>query len=69
MQLFFDQTLVDTLSTTASPYTNEGTNSTTNASDRVYTDQEQGTTLLTLTGSVTAGYAATFSVHLPIKSA
>jgi hypothetical protein len=38
MQLFFDQTLVDTLSTTASPYTNEGTNSTTNASDRVYTD-------------------------------
>jgi hypothetical protein len=69
MQLFFDQALVDTLSTTVSPYEKEGTNSTTNASDHVYTDLEQGTTLLTLTGSVAAGYAATFSVHLPIKSA
>jgi hypothetical protein len=69
MQIFFDQALVDTLSTTVSPYEKEGTNSTTNASDHVYTDLEQGTTLLTLTGSVAAGYAATFSVHLPIKSA
>jgi protocatechuate 3,4-dioxygenase beta subunit len=68
MQIFFDQTLVDTLNTTVSPYEKEGTNPTTNASDHVYTGEEQGTTLLTLTGSVAAGYAATFSVHLPIKS-
>jgi len=66
MQVFFDQTLIDTLSTSVSPYSTEGTNPTTNASDRVYTQQEQGTTLLTLTGSNTAGYTATFNAYMPI---
>jgi len=69
MQVFFDQTLIDTLATSVSPYSEEGTNSTTNASDRVYTDQEEGTTLLTLSGSTTAGYTASFNVHLPIATA
>lgn len=66
MQLFFPQTLVDTLDTTVSPYSSEGKNPTTNASDRVYTDQEEGTTLMTLSGSTTAGYTATANVYLPI---
>jgi hypothetical protein len=68
MQVFFNQTLVDTIDTTITPYSTEGTNSTTNASDRVYTDQEQGTTLLTLTGSTSAGYSATFNCDMPITS-
>jgi protocatechuate 3,4-dioxygenase beta subunit len=67
MQLFFDQTLVDTIDTTVAPYSSEGKNSTTNASDRVYSQQEDGTTLMTLTGSETAGYAATANVYLPIS--
>jgi len=66
MQVFFDQTLIDTLSTSVSPYSSEGTNPTTNASDRVYADQEDGTTLLTLAGSTAAGYTATFNIYLPI---
>jgi hypothetical protein len=69
MQLFFDPTLIETLSTSVSPYSTKGTNPTTNANDHVYTPEEQGTTLLTLTGSADAGYSATFNVHLPIVSA
>jgi protocatechuate 3,4-dioxygenase beta subunit len=68
MQLFFDQTLIDTLATSVSPYSAEGTNSTTNASDRVYSQEENGTTLLTLTGSNSAGYTTSFNVYLPIAS-
>ena len=66
MQLFFDQTLIDTLDTTIAPYSTEGTNPTTNATDRVYSQQEDGTTLMTLTGSLASGYTASFSVYLPI---
>lgn len=66
MQLFFPQTLVDTLDTTVSPYSSEGKNPTTNASDRVYTEQEEGTTLMTLSGNATDGYTATANVYLPI---
>lgn len=68
MQVFFDQTLIDTLSTSVSPYSTEGQNPTTNATDRVYADQEQGTTLLTLSGSNEAGYTTTCNIHLPIVS-
>ena len=67
MQVFFDQTLIDTISTTISPYSTEGKNPTTNADDRVYSSQEKGTTLLTLTGSTTAGYTATFNAYMPIS--
>ena len=35
MQLLFDQTFVNTLATSVAPYSSEGTNPTTNASDRV----------------------------------
>jgi len=66
MQVFFDQTLIDTLATSVSPYSAEGANPTTNATDRVYSQQEDGTTLLTLSGSTSAGYSATFSAYLPI---
>ena len=66
MQIFFDQTLVDTINTTISPYSAEGKNPTTNASDRVYSAQENGTTLVTLTGSIATGYATTFNAYMPI---
>ena len=66
MQLFFDQTLIDTLSTSVAPYSTLGTDPTTNASDHVYTPEEKGTTLLTLVGSTADGYAATFNAYMPI---
>lgn len=66
MQVFFNQTLIDTLATSVSPYSAEGTNPTTNASDHVYSTEEYGTTLMTLAGSTSAGYTASFSVYLPI---
>jgi protocatechuate 3,4-dioxygenase beta subunit len=66
IQIFFDQTLIDTLATSVSPYSAEGTNPTTNASDRVYSQQEDGTTLVTMTGSTSAGYTTSFNVYLPI---
>ncbi len=66
MQLFFDQTLVNSLSTSVAPYSTEGVNPTTNASDHVYTPEEAGTTLLTLTGSTASGYTATFKAYMPI---
>jgi hypothetical protein len=68
MQLFFDQTLIDTLATSTTPHSEEGTNPTTNATDRVYSEQEDGTTLLTLSGSTVEGFTASFNIHLPIAS-
>ena len=68
VQMFFDQTLLDTLDTSVTPYSSEGKNPTTNASDRVYSQEEDGTTLMSLTGSNTAGYAATAKIYLPITS-
>ena len=65
-QLFFDQTFIDTLDTTVSPYSSEGKNSVTNSGDSVYTS-EGGTTLLSLAGSTAAGYTASFSVYLPLS--
>ncbi len=66
MQVFFDQTLIDTLDTSVSPYSSEGKNPVTNASDRVYAQQEDGTTLMTLSGSTSAGYSASAKAYLPI---
>jgi protocatechuate 3,4-dioxygenase beta subunit len=65
-QLFFPQTLVDALSESVAPYNAHGTNSTTNASDHVYTRETKGVTLLSLTGSTAAGYTASFTIDLPI---
>lgn len=64
-QLFFDQTFIDTLDTTVSPYSSLGKNSVTNAGDSIY-NSEGGTTILSLSGSATSGYTATFSVYLPL---
>jgi hypothetical protein len=66
-QVFFDQTVIDTINTTISPYSTHGANSTTNASDRVYSTQEDGTTLLTLTGSTADGFTTTFNAFMPIS--
>ena len=62
-QLFFDQTFIDNLDTAVSPYSSEGKNSVTNS---IYV-AEGGTTLLSLSGSASAGYTATFSIYLPLS--
>ena len=67
VQIFFDQTLVDTIDTTISPYSTVGKNSTTNANDHVFTPEEEGTTLVTLTGSIADGYSTTFNAYVPIS--
>lgn len=65
-QLFFDQTFIDTLDTTVSPYSSSGKNTVTNAGDSIY-NSEGGTTLLSVSGSASAGYAASFSIYLPLS--
>jgi protocatechuate 3,4-dioxygenase beta subunit len=67
-QLFFDQTLIDTLASSVSPYKAEGQNPTTNATDRVYSQQVKGATLLKLVGNSTSGYTAAITITLPITA-
>lgn len=67
-QCFFEQTFVDTLYTTVSPYSADGKNPTTNASDRVYSQQEDGANVLALTGDNTNGYTASVIIYLPITA-
>lgn len=67
-QCFFDQTFIDTLYTTVAPYTAEGKNPTTNASDRVYSQQEDGANVLALAGDDTTGYTASITIYLPITA-
>ncbi|HEY2514953.1 MAG TPA: hypothetical protein VGI39_29010 [Polyangiaceae bacterium] len=67
-QLFFDQTFVDRLDTAVSPYATEGKNTTTNAGDRVYSQQESGANLLSLSGDDTNGYTASVVIKLPITA-
>jgi protocatechuate 3,4-dioxygenase beta subunit len=67
-QLFFDQTLVDTLATSVTPYSAEGKNSTTNATDHVYDGETNGANLLSLSGDNTSGYTAEITIGLPITS-
>ena len=45
-QLFFPQDVINTINTTISPYSAEGTNPTTNASDHVYSGETNGANLL-----------------------
>jgi protocatechuate 3,4-dioxygenase beta subunit len=68
-QMFFAQTLIDMIATSVTPYNTEGTNSTTNASDHVYSGETDGANLLTLTGDTTNGYAAVLAIYLPIAAA
>jgi protocatechuate 3,4-dioxygenase beta subunit len=67
-QLFFPQDVIINISTTISPYSAEGTNPTTNATDHVYAGEVSGETLLTLSGDTTSGYTAAFKVKLPITA-
>jgi protocatechuate 3,4-dioxygenase beta subunit len=67
-QLFFPQSVVDYLAQNVAPYSAEGVNPTTNASDRVYSNEVDGQTLLTLSGSYASGFSATYTVGLPITT-
>jgi protocatechuate 3,4-dioxygenase beta subunit len=67
-QLFFAQTLTDRLATSVAPYNNEGKNPTTNASDHVYSGEENGANVLALSGDDTSGYSAAVTIVLPITS-
>jgi hypothetical protein len=60
--------VIDTINTTISPYSAEGTNPTTNASDHVYSGETDGANLLTLSGDNTNGYTATIKINLPITA-
>lgn len=67
-QLFFPQDVIDTINTTISPYSAEGTNPTTNANDHVYSGETDGANLLTLNGDNSSGYTATCKINLPITA-
>jgi protocatechuate 3,4-dioxygenase beta subunit len=68
-QLFFDQTLSDSIYTSVAPYNSRGTDSTTNANDHVFTGETKGENLVALTGDSTNGYAGTCTISLPITAA
>jgi protocatechuate 3,4-dioxygenase beta subunit len=67
-QCFFDQTFIDTLYTTVAPYSAEGKNPTTNAADRVYSQQEDGANVLALAGTTSSGYTASVTIYLPVTA-
>jgi protocatechuate 3,4-dioxygenase beta subunit len=67
-QLFFDQTFIDTLDTTVTPYSAEGKNNTTNAGDHVFSGETKGANLLSLVGNDTSGYVASVTIGIPIAS-
>ena len=67
-QVFFPQTIIDTIDTSVAPYSSHGTNSTTNATDRVYADQTDGKMELTLSGDSTSGYVTSVTIDLPITA-
>jgi protocatechuate 3,4-dioxygenase beta subunit len=68
-QVFFPQSLVERIGATVSGYRSHGVNTTTNANDHVYTAEVNGVTLLNLSGSVAAGYTASYAIALPITAA
>jgi protocatechuate 3,4-dioxygenase beta subunit len=68
-QLFVDQTLINSIYTSVAPYSARGTNPTTNANDRVYSQQEHSTNLLTLAGSASSGYSASVTLYVPVTTA
>jgi hypothetical protein len=67
-QVFVDQTFIDRLATSVAPYSAEGKNPTTNATDRVFSEQTSGANVLSLSGDDTNGYAAVLTIVLPITS-
>jgi hypothetical protein len=68
-QLFFDQSLVNSIYTSVAPYASRGANPTTNAGDRVFAQEQHSTGVLSLTGSAASGFAATYTIDLPITAA
>jgi len=62
-QLFFDQTLLNALTTTVSPYNTRGAPDTTNAQDSIYSSATQ----LTLTNT-TSGGGYTASITLGVQT-
>ena len=54
-QIFLSQTILDYIYTNVSPYNTKGKDTTTNASDRVCTQQTEGETLVVLTGITRTG--------------
>jgi protocatechuate 3,4-dioxygenase beta subunit len=67
-QLFFDQTVINNIHASVPPYAGRGINPTTNASDRIFAQQEKGTNVLTLGGSAGTGFSAAISLYVPIAS-
>ncbi len=67
-QLFFPQDTIDTVNTTISPYSAEGANPTTNATDHVYSGEVKGANVLTLSGDTTNGFTSTIKLNLPITA-
>ena len=61
-QLFFDQTLINALTTSVSPYSSRGLPDTTNAEDSIYSNSTQ----LTL-ANATAGGGYTASITLGVQ--
>jgi hypothetical protein len=48
------------------PYSAEGKNTTTNASDHVYSGETDGANVLSVAGSDSSGYVASITLGLPI---
>jgi protocatechuate 3,4-dioxygenase beta subunit len=67
-QLFFPQSLIDSIDTTVSPYNSEGKNNTTNVGDHVYTGETHAKMEMVLSGDSTNGYVASFVIGLPITA-
>jgi protocatechuate 3,4-dioxygenase beta subunit len=65
-QIFFAQSLVESVNTTVTPYSTHGENPTTNANDRVYEEQTEGMMEAVLTGNNSVGYTTTVTIGLPI---
>jgi protocatechuate 3,4-dioxygenase beta subunit len=67
-QLFFPQDTINTINTTISPYSSEGTNPTTNATDHVFSGEVEGANVLTLSGDTSSGFTSTIKLNLPITA-
>lgn len=61
-QLFFDQSLIDRIATTAPPYKSRGKPDTPNAADGIYDRSTQ----LALSGSTSGGYTGSFTLGVPL---
>ncbi len=65
-QLFFEQTLIDSLASSVAPYSGQGKNPTTNANDHVFNGETKGANVLAVSGDAKSGYRAEVTLRLPI---